>query len=75
MNADYFRKLFSASVGMSPTRYLNSMRIDYAKRLLHLRSRSHLTVQEIAWMSGFRDHLYFSRVFRKSTGMSPKEWT
>lgn len=75
MNHDYFRRLFVRETGKTPLRYLTDMRIGYAKRLLHLRSKSGLSVQDIAWMSGFSDSLYFSRVFKKEVGVAPKYWT
>ncbi|MCQ2428863.1 MAG: AraC family transcriptional regulator [Clostridia bacterium] len=74
MNEDYFRRLFESETGHTPLRHLTWVRIEHAKRLLHLRPRSGLSIQEIAWMSGFRDSLYFSRIFRRETGMAPSEW-
>ena len=60
--------------GYTPLQRLSLARIEHAKRLLHLRSRSGLSIQEIAWMCGFRDSLYFSRIFRRTTGTAPKDW-
>ena len=74
MNEDYFRRLFESETGHTPLKHLTWVRIEHAKRLLHLRPRSGLSVQEIAWMSGFRDSLYFSRIFRRETGVTPSEW-
>ncbi len=45
------------------------MRIRNAQSLL---LRSTLSIKEISYMVGFRDQLYFSRVFRQETGMSPR---
>lgn len=74
MNEDYFRRLFEKETGYTPLQRLSLARIEHAKRLLHLRSRSGLSIQEIAWMCGFRDSLYFSRIFRRTTGTAPKDW-
>lgn len=74
MNADYFRRLFESEMGHTPQQHLTQVRIEHARRLLHLRPRSGLSIQEIAWMSGFKDSLYFSRVFRRQTGVTPSEW-
>ncbi len=65
MNPDYFRKLFKKEMGVSPLKYLTQIRISHAKRLLRLKQRSDMSIQEIAWLSGFQDSLYFSRVFKK----------
>lgn len=75
MNPDYFRKLFKKEMGVSPLKYLTQIRVSHAKRLLRLRQRSGMSIQEIAWLSGFQDSLYFSRVFKKTTGVSPQDWT
>jgi AraC-like DNA-binding protein len=48
--------------------YLRRMRIARARYLLE---RSNLTVKQICHMAGFGDQLYFSRAFRKETGMCP----
>jgi AraC-like DNA-binding protein len=49
-----------------------TMKIEWAKELLQL---GHLSVQEVARQVGYEDAFYFSRVFRKSTGQSPRHWT
>lgn len=62
-------RIFQANLGTSPMRYLSQMRVRHAQSLL---VRSQLTIKEIAFMVGFRDQLYFSRVFRQETGRSPR---
>lgn len=71
---DYIRRLFFAETGKTIHQYLTMKRIDYAKKLLEVRRSSGLSIQEISWVSGFSDCFYFSRVFKKSTGVSPKDW-
>ncbi|MBM6995313.1 AraC family transcriptional regulator [Paenibacillus sp. DXFW5] len=61
---------FKARTGLSPKQYLTKVRIDKAKELL----TGSLTVDQIASSVGFNDALYFSRQFKKSTGMSPSEY-
>jgi two-component system response regulator YesN len=51
--------------------YLENMRITLAKRYLQL---SNLSVSEIGDRCGYRDHNYFSKVFKKHTGMSATEY-
>lgn len=55
----------------SPNNYLLNTRINYAKRLL---SESNTRVSDVAYRCGFSDPKYFSRCFRKLTGMLPKEY-
>jgi len=61
---------FKARTGLSPKQYLTKIRIDKAKELL----AGPLTIDQIASSVGFNDALYFSRQFKKSTGMSPSEY-
>ena len=63
--------LFSELVGMSPIVYLNCFRISTACELLQTTDAS---VGEVAGAVGVDDPLYFSRLFRKFKGMSPREY-
>ena len=49
-------------------RYLNHLRIEKAQELLTV---TDLQIQEIAALVGYSDGLYFSRIFKKATGMAP----
>ena len=69
----YFRKIFKEFTGQSPVNYMQQLRIDYAKSLLNQYGSSR-SIKEIARCCGFNDQLYFSRVFKKLTGVSPKEY-
>ena len=76
--ADYFQvsvyslsKMFNNQVGMGFAKYINSKRIEYAKELL---VTTELSVKEIAGMVGVLDDNYFSRLFRKTVGISPLEF-
>lgn len=72
LNKDHLRRLFKDALGLTPHDYLLQLRMECAKRLL---SRGEgLTVAEVAFQSGFYDPLYFSRTFRKYTGVSPTQW-
>ena len=64
----YLRKLFQNLFGVSPIVYIRNLKIDYAKELLLFGEYS---VTEVAMMSGFNDSAYFSREFKKATGVSP----
>ena len=57
--------------GLTPMDYLVNKRIDEAKVLLEDGS---LKIKDIARVVGYEDSLYFSKVFKKFTGVSPKEY-
>lgn len=67
----YLSRLFTRIAGTSFTAYLTETRIERAKTLL---SGGSMKVSEVAHSVGYADHAYFSRVFRKQTGMSPEEY-
>lgn len=62
-----FKKLF----GSSPIAYLNHYRLSLAVNLL-LETDS--TVSEISYSVGIKDSMYFCKLFKKSYGMTPKEY-
>lgn len=63
-----YRTVFRQVWGMSPKEYLIRLRMDKSMELL---SGTDLSVGEVAGLVGFSDPLYFSRLFRKKTGISP----
>lgn len=66
----FFNKLKSI-VGMSPTDFVRDLRVKRAQEMMR---SSHLTIAEISIAVGFNDQRYFSRVFKKLTGMTPSEY-
>jgi signal transduction histidine kinase/DNA-binding LacI/PurR family transcriptional regulator/AraC-like DNA-binding protein len=68
VSEDYLSRVFHADLGLSPWDYLNRYRIEQSKGMLR---HSSTPIRVIACQVGFRDPLYFSRVFRKLTGRSP----
>ena len=64
-------RAFSAALGVSPGRYLTSVRIEAAMRLLLHRE---YTLDVIASLCGFSGANYLCRVFKKTTGRSPTQW-
>lgn len=67
----YLTRLFSKHVGMPPGRFLRLQKITCAKKLL---AQPDMTVSLTAQLVGFADVHYFSRVFRKETGMLPSAY-
>lgn len=66
-----FSALFKDIYNVSPIAELISLRIENAKRLLIF---SRMTVSEIADVVGFSSVYYFSKYFRKATGVTPSEY-
>ncbi len=66
-----FRRKFKAYTGMPFSRYQEFIRINLAKNYLLY---SNHNIQETAFLTGFSNEFYFSRVFKKSTGMSPSDF-
>ena len=65
-----FAHTFTAAFGVSPQAYVESCRLEYAKRLLETTNAS---VKEASYAAGFADPLYFSRRFRRAYGLPPRE--
>ena len=63
-----FYALFKEALGVSPTEYLQDIRMQHAQRLL---LNSSLSVSEVAAQSGYPDAFHFSRLFRRRYGISP----
>jgi AraC-like DNA-binding protein len=71
ISEDYFRKIFRKKYNVSPSGYISSLKIEYAKELLR---SGLLSVSEIAELAGFGSVSYFSREFKKTVGISPSEY-
>lgn len=67
----YFMRFFKQYMGVTCVEYLNQYRMEIAAGRLAGSSRS---VTEIAMDTGFNNVSYFNRVFRRSFGMTPKEY-
>lgn len=70
-NPQYLSAVFSKTCGMSLKEYITSLRIKDAKNLLR---STGLPIGEIAIKLGYQDAKYFSRVFQRLTGKSPREY-
>ncbi|MDR0570936.1 MAG: helix-turn-helix domain-containing protein [Clostridiales Family XIII bacterium] len=70
-NATYFSHLFKKVTGMNFLEYLTEVRVDKAKALLIDTEHS---VADISVQVGYNDIKHFSKLFRKTTGLSPSEY-
>lgn len=71
MSESNFYAAFKKCIGSSPIAYLNHYRLTLAAELL---KETTATISEIAYKSGINDPLYFSKLFKKTYGISPKEY-
>lgn len=72
-NTEYLKKLFKKETGMTPLQYLTKKRLENAaSTLASLCGRANIS--ETAMMCGFSDPLYFSRLFKKQYGVSPRNY-
>ena len=71
ITTSYFRSIFKSITGLSPVEYLNRVRI---LRALDLLQSTELPITEIALLVGFDDPNYFSRMFKRFLGYSPRHF-
>ncbi|MEO3944772.1 AraC family transcriptional regulator [Gorillibacterium sp. CAU 1737] len=71
LNAFYFSKIFKQHTGETFIDYLTGVRIAKAKAYIEA---GELSLKEICFRVGYKDPNYFSRVFRKVTGVSPSDY-
>lgn len=63
--------LFKQSLGISLVQWRELQRISESKKLLYF---SNISISNIAKSLGYEDSLYFSKIFKKHTGLSPSEF-
>lgn len=71
LNPDYLSRMFKKETGYSISEYVLNERIHLAKRLL---SETELTISAVASAVGYLNFSHFSKIFRKYTGLSPKDF-
>ncbi len=71
ITARRFTDLFRGNFDITPNRYITFRRMEHAKALL---STGTLSVTDVADLCGYTDIYYFSKVFKKETGISPKNY-
>lgn len=68
LNKSYLSREFKFFTGINIVYYINQLRCEYAKKLLHSNTYS---ITEIGLMCGFETTQYFSNTFKKHIGVSP----
>ena len=71
MSVSWFIRNFKEYTQMTPAQYILSLRMANAQTLLE---STNYNVTEIADIIGYDNPLYFSRIFKKQSGMSPSEF-
>ena len=71
LSPTYLSALFKREMQQNFSDYLTSVRIEKAKELLCCTSKM---IYEIAYEAGFRDYRYFSQIFKKHTGLTPRQF-
>lgn len=70
-NFDYLNRVFKQSRGKTIFAYLAEIRIQHARELM---ASTSMKVSAIGRQVGFEDECYFSKVFKKYTGVSPSQY-
>jgi YesN/AraC family two-component response regulator len=71
LSRSYISAVFKEETGKSVVRQINEIRIEKSKKLL---SDKTVSLSDIAGLCGFEDQSYFTRVFRRTTGVTPKKF-
>lgn len=67
----HFTRLFKATTGLTPHRYILRSKIEYAKGIMKKRKGA---ILDAAYKLSFSDHAHFTNTFRKFTGVTPKSF-
>lgn len=70
----HLQRLFFKDYGVSPLQFLLNQRLSTATKYLDQTIRNDYSICEIAERCGFNDQYYFSRIFKRQYGVSPKQY-
>lgn len=71
INPSYLSQLFKKELGVTFTTYITHLRIEHAKELL---STTNLRISEISERVGYDYYFNFTKLFKKETGLTPKQY-
>lgn len=71
LNPQYISQLFKNEIGVNFLSYLTNIRMEKAKKLLLSTS---LSITDVADQSGYGDYRVFTKVFKKSEGITPSQY-
>lgn len=75
MSRSTFAEKMKSLTGMTPSAFVNDIRLNAAYRILQQKSGTKVRVSELAYTVGFNDPKYFSTLFKKKFGISPGEFS
>ena len=70
---DHIRAVFKKEVGKTPLGFLTDLRMEHACHLIDV-YKTALPLAEIAEKCGYSDYVYFSKIFKKHTHLSPRAY-
>ena len=71
LSAQYISQLFKSEIGVGFLAYLTNIRMEQAKKLL---LSTPLSIAEVSERSGYGDYRVFTKVFKKSEGITPSQY-
>ena len=71
LSAQYISQLFKSEIGVNFLSYLTGIRMEKAKKLL---LSTALSIAEVSELSGYGDYRVFTKVFKKSEGVTPSQY-
>ena len=71
VDSSYFSRMFKQETGKNLMLYIAEKRMEKAREYME---DERINLTEIAFLTGYDDYTYFSRVFKKVTGYSPREY-
>ncbi len=72
-STEYLKKIFKQEVGMTPRQFLTEIRLENAAKILGM-AEAGLNISQVARQCGYNDPLYFSKMFKRKYGVSPKNY-
>ncbi|HUW42199.1 MAG TPA: AraC family transcriptional regulator [Rectinemataceae bacterium] len=71
VSPSHLNEVFKSYTAMTPYQYFISIKLQKAKEMLE---GGESIIKAIAYRLGFKDEYYFSRLFKRKTGVSPSKW-
>lgn len=71
LSPSYFSRLFKQETGVTFVEYLTAVRLNHAKQLLRM---TQLPIEAVARSTGFGNQSYFTALFRREEGWTPREY-